>query len=107
MDWQRVKQNDQNGSTSTEDCQGFVVCHEVQVSSLKTLYSWGCVLKCTLKLKYIISQFLSHTQHFATLAHLGGCFLHIFLSSPKSGGRIFPIQVFLKITETLQMVHVW
>ena len=32
-----------------EDCftQDFFVCQEVQVSSLKTLYSWVCVLKCT------------------------------------------------------------
>ena len=33
-----------------EDCfypRLFFVCQEVQVSSLKTLYSWVCVLKCT------------------------------------------------------------
>lgn len=79
MDWQWVvKQIDQDDSRSTEDCftQDFFVCQEVQVSSLRTLYSWVCVHKCTLKLQYIISLYPSHPQLVATLVHLGGGFLH-------------------------------
>ena len=111
MDWQRVvKQNDQNGSTSTEDSftQGFSVCQEVKVSSLENLYSWGCVLKCTL-VKIQDSLFHSSLLILNLVQLLLIMFIfHYFPSDFEEGYFPFRLIFMKKIRSSpklLQMVH--